>query len=341
MLDSIDVSITIDTEFSIGGAFADPENRRPIGIENVDCPADGVENGLPFLLDVFQANAIRATFFIETMQTIWFGDEPMGGAAQRIAAAGQDAQLHLHPVWSWFADPGWKDRLKRETPVDNCATLDEDDLADMIASGIATFERWGLARPVAFRTGGLNASLSVYRAMRRNGLRLGSNVGLGYAAPCEPELRRASGLIEVEGVIEAPVFTYQSIAPSGRWTPRLLTITSTSFEETRALLEQAHREQAGPVVILTHPFEFVKAAPAGRPGVRSNRINRNRLEKLAAYLNRNADRYRATTFAEGAAGRWTPERARLGATPADLRAPRLSSATRILSNRLNDMIPAL
>ena len=46
-----EVCITIDTEFSIGGAFADPVRRRPIGEENVTCPADGHENGLGFLLD--------------------------------------------------------------------------------------------------------------------------------------------------------------------------------------------------------------------------------------------------------------------------------------------------
>ncbi|MGB3745233.1 MAG: hypothetical protein WBD11_12015, partial [Xanthobacteraceae bacterium] len=53
--------------------------------------------GLGFFLESLAEFGARATFFVETLQTAYFGDEPMGGIARRIAAAGHDVQLHLHP----------------------------------------------------------------------------------------------------------------------------------------------------------------------------------------------------------------------------------------------------
>jgi hypothetical protein len=46
-----EVCITIDTEFSIGGAFADPERYRPIGPELVECAIDGRAEELGFIVD--------------------------------------------------------------------------------------------------------------------------------------------------------------------------------------------------------------------------------------------------------------------------------------------------
>src|SRR5215813_9454922 len=97
----IEVCITIDTEFSIGGNFADPE-LPPIAEPIVLGKTAGKENGLGFLLDSFAEFGVRATFFIEALQTAYFGDEPMGEIARRIAKAGHDVQLHLHPCWLYY-----------------------------------------------------------------------------------------------------------------------------------------------------------------------------------------------------------------------------------------------
>src|SRR5947209_7251871 len=97
----IEVCITIDTEFSIGGNFGNPD-LPPIAAPIVLGPSGGKEHGLGFLLDNFSEFGIRATFFVEALQTAYFGDEPMGGIARRIADAGHDVQLHLHPCWLYY-----------------------------------------------------------------------------------------------------------------------------------------------------------------------------------------------------------------------------------------------
>src|SRR4051812_44146134 len=102
-----EVCITVDAEFSIGGAFADPVHRRPVGSEHVLCVANGEENGLGFLLDTFRRYGTEATFFVEALNTAYSGDAPMGRIVERILEAGQDAQLHLHPCWLAFRDADW------------------------------------------------------------------------------------------------------------------------------------------------------------------------------------------------------------------------------------------
>ena len=74
----IEVCITVDTEFSIGGNFGNPE-LAPIAKPIVLGTVAGQEHGLGFMLDCLAEFDIRATFFVETLQTAYFGDEPMRG----------------------------------------------------------------------------------------------------------------------------------------------------------------------------------------------------------------------------------------------------------------------
>ena len=81
-----EVCFSVDTEFSIGGNFEDP-NLSPIAERMVLGTIDGKEHRLGFLLDVFRKFGVQATFFVEALQAAYFGDEPMGGIARRIAQA--------------------------------------------------------------------------------------------------------------------------------------------------------------------------------------------------------------------------------------------------------------
>jgi peptidoglycan/xylan/chitin deacetylase (PgdA/CDA1 family) len=249
------IAITIDTEFSVGGAFADPERRQPIGETNVTCPVGGREQGLGFLLETFARHGTKATFFVEALQTAWFGDEPMGRVVERIVAAGQDVQLHIHPCWTAFRATDWRQRLGGTNPDDRCDGRKPAELQRLIEDGIAALQRMGAPRPIAMRTGNLRADRNVYRAMRGAGLTVASNVGLGYAPPAEPELRLRGGRHRIEGVLEVPVLTYRQL---GGRADRLFTTTACSWTETERLLRSARAAGVETLVLLTHPFEFIK-----------------------------------------------------------------------------------
>lgn len=332
---TIDVCITIDTEFSIGGAFADPSTRRPIGEERVTCPVGEGEGGLGFLIGDLGEFNIKATFFVETLNVNYFGDTPMGRLVERILTAGHDAQLHLHPCWLYFERPDWQSRLRHERPNDCCDGRSIEELGAIIAGGIKTFAGWGAPMPIALRTGSLRVDRNVYIAMSRNGVGIGSNIGVGIFNPAEESLRILGGRRWLDDVLEVPVLTYTE-ARLGDWhSRRLLTITSTSWREMEWLLWQARRHNISPVVVLTHPFEFVKGSWDPPIRLSPNRINRGRFRKLCRFLAENTDDFSACTFTSGAP-RWLAQR--------DLQCPEISvplpfAAARMITNRCNDLLP--
>ncbi len=206
-----EVCITVDTEFSIGGAFADPERNRPVGEQMVRCQVGEISHGLGFLLRTFEEHGIRATFFVETLQTEYFGDEPMRTVVQEILEAGHDVEMHIHPCWKIFSDPDWGDVVRAQPPDDSMAGRSVEEVEEFIVLGMESLERWGAPRPVALRTGGLRVDRSVYDAMERQDLSVGSNVGLAIFRPEEPELQFNVGVHRVGKIIEAPVLTYRDI----------------------------------------------------------------------------------------------------------------------------------
>src|ERR1700737_4023677 len=91
----IEVCITVDTEFSIGGNFGNPE-MAPIAKPIVLGMIGGQEHGLGFILDSLAEFGVRATFFVETLQNAYFGDAPMREIARRIALGGPDGSCIFH-----------------------------------------------------------------------------------------------------------------------------------------------------------------------------------------------------------------------------------------------------
>ena len=141
MSDLTEVCLTVDTEFSIGGAFARPMKLRPIGEPHAYCPAEGKEHGLPFILRYLARFGFPATFFVETLSTAYFGDDPLRRIGDDILSAGQDLQLHLHPNWLHFRYPDWMERLSGGHPSGVCAGRSLPEMEALIATGLEPFER--------------------------------------------------------------------------------------------------------------------------------------------------------------------------------------------------------
>ncbi len=327
------VFITIDAEFSIGGAFGDPARYRPVAEPALVCEVNGRSRGLGFILETLSQHGLAATFFVEVLNSFYFGAERMGRWASQIHEQGQDVQMHLHPCWEYFRQPDWEDRLASDPPNDRMDTRDEDHLADLIDYGKDVFRTWGLPEPVALRAGNLHAERHLYGAMARAGLPLASNVGVGLHRPADPALHVNGGVMQVEGVWEFPVLTYRDMM--GR--SKILTVTGTSLSEFRFLLESLHERQAGPVVILTHADEYVISRDPQFRDLQDNCLNQRRLQALCAWLRDNDDRFEVATFGDlgrrlsGVEERPSPE----------IQAPAARTLRRLMENWLNERMPRL
>ena len=324
------VFLTIDTEFSIGGAFRSADGALPIGDQNVLCNVGGRSEGLGFMLETFKTHGLEATFFVEALQATYFGDEPMAALARRIAAAGHDVQLHLHPVWTYFEHPQWRQQLATVRPTDNMHERPLAQLVQWLQRGREALVRWGLPAPIALRTGNLMVDRNVYRAMASVGMTVASNVARAVFEPGDAALRLNAGIHWVDGVLELPVLTYADLAVGARQRRKALTITGTSLAEATCLLDRAHRAGLQAVVLLTHCHEFVKGDMRGN--LAANRVNQRRLAGICRYLQRSQDRFEVTTMARMAD--W-PQQDPASEDPL-IGVPAPLAVGRMLQNKLNE-----
>jgi peptidoglycan/xylan/chitin deacetylase (PgdA/CDA1 family) len=294
------VCITIDTEFSIGGAFSD-HTKQPVAEPMVWCNVEGRSQGLGFMLDTFRQYGVQATFFVETQQRHHFKHDPMRPIAQQIHAEGHEVQLHTHPCWTLFQHADWWNVARGQKGRDDIGKRSVEEVVALLDQGIATFAEWGLPRPLAFRSGNLNYSDNLYRALAQSGIPYSSNIGVAIHDNGDPNYKLYSGQHERHGVREFPVLSFSDWKIGPKKNIKSLTIAGSSFAETRHLLEKARSEGIPLVVVLTHPFEFVQSYDLTFQRTRRNRLTQARLRKLCQFLHQNSDRFDASGLAAAAA----------------------------------------
>lgn len=288
----LQVCITIDTEFSIAGAFGDPKANKPVGSQAVYCDVDGVSNGLGVLLGAFDESDLRATFFVESLNRAYFGDAPMQDVVEKILSAGHDVQLHLHPVWQQvFSVPNWESQVQDIRPNDDITTRTQEHMVELINNGAENLRRWMGVSPVVLRTGNLCANHVLYKALAATDIRITSNIGAGIFLPEEARLHLYSGAHEIEQVCEFPVTSYRGIKRGAIRELKSMTIVGSSYEELVYVLNRAYHDELGTVVILTHPFEFIHGQSIQFQGARPNRLAQRRLRQLCSFLSSNQDRF--------------------------------------------------
>jgi peptidoglycan/xylan/chitin deacetylase (PgdA/CDA1 family) len=296
------VSITVDTEFSIAGAFRDAA-VYPVAEQRVWCVSDYKSHGLGFMLNCFAQYGITATFFVEVLNRHYFRRDPMRDIAEKLHAAGHDVQLHLHPCWTVFQHDDWRERARVRTKpsIDAFYGRAEDDSLKLMEYGLETFHAWRLPTPTVFRSGSLHHDDALYRAQTRAGIPYSSNVGVAVFDSGDENYRLYSGRHVRHGVIECPILTFRDWKVPGKSHLKSLTITGSNFAETRMLLEQAHREGVEQVVILTHPFEYVHASDLQMSSMRRHHVNQRRLARLCEFLSENTDRFATDGLSTAAA----------------------------------------
>lgn len=323
------VAITIDTEPSVAGAFSEPGRYKPLLHEPVWGAVNGRSAGLGFIAETLQSHGLCATFFVETVHLSCFPSEAMGGYVKWLHAAGQDIQLHLHPVWSRFVGGRYA------TQNDRCAELPEERLTELIADGVVQIREWCGKEPRCLRTGNFSVATGVYRAMRRAGLLMGSNICVAIAPPKERPLHLAGGTHCIEGVTEVPVTCFRDHGPIGRGRYRPLQVAACSAMELCGLLTSLNAAGGSIAVIVTHPFEFMKWSGPQFSRLRANRTVQRRFRYLCRFLEEQTDCFEVVPL-----GQLAEERIALEA-PVVLDGRAGVATLRAVENFLNDHLPSV
>lgn len=295
---TVNVCITIDTEFTIGGAFSDPGKNSPVSLPSVYCDISGKSHGLGYILDTLSLFNLQATFFLEALNVSYFGDEPLAKVAGDILESGQDIQLHLHPCWQFFKEKNWVEMLRDTPPADTLVGAAKSTSIEVIKTGVRTLERIGCPKPLALRMGNLFVDKNLYHAMSNSGLNVSSNIGLGITRPDDTDLHLYGGRKKIAGVLEVPVTTYNDLKIGSYQHNKCLTIIGTSFYEMKAILNMAYEKGIKTIVILTHPSEFVINQDFSYKDIKPNKLTMARLKKLCEYLDLNRDKYKTVNFSQ-------------------------------------------
>ena len=325
---SVQVTVTIDVEFTIGGAFADPVGSLPVGAQSVECKVGGEGAGLDFILETLEAHGLRGVFFVEALNTCFFGDEPMGTIARKIHARGHDVQFHAHPCWTAFLDAGWRTWVKDARPCDSFAALDNAEIARILEIGMDVFSRWKLPRPCAFRAGNLQVDMRIYPLLEKLGIPIASNVGLGIFQPDDAQLCLSGGRHWIGRTLEIPVSSYVDVRLPGirRW--KTFTVIGTGAWEARQWLQNAAKSGVGPLVVLTHATEFVHRQGDDYSRLHRNETARSRLQSLCGFLAKHPREFEVVTFTDSA-NAWKAQPAT--ANP-QWRVPALARVMRLVEN---------
>ena len=230
------------------------------------------------MIEAFNANALRATFFLDVYGKTDRELAHQESAAKLIAASGHDLQLHTHPAPSF-------DR-KRQQLRDY--TLEEQ--REIIQLGANRISDWTGTRPVLHRAGDWAADHHSLQALRDCGFRADFSAS-AWSKSCgfEPQVINGNGWTKIDGMLCGVGTCYRD-----RLTGRLrrIDIGGVSFSELRDVL--THR--ANPLFLTLHSFSFLK-------------FNRMRtkfrafpdyIEKLARFSNMARDKwgYRSMTTLE-------------------------------------------
>jgi hypothetical protein len=260
------VLLTVDTELNWG-----PHARGASWQENLAVAFDPAGVGVPWQLERLRDHGLKACFFVDPMPALVYGLEPIRRMVEPILAAGQEVQLHLHPVWQSVAE-GVAEGARFELTC-----FDAEDQLDLIETARDLLIEAGAPPPIAFRAGGYAADVRTLAALTQAGLRFdtshnGSHHPDPSALPLEPDL---IGPADLGGLIEVPV-TQIGDAP-GRL--RHLQLCAVSAEEIEAAFRHALRREHPLVTLVSHSFEL-----ASRDGRRPNRTLCRRFERLCAFL---------------------------------------------------------
>lgn len=327
-----DVAITFDIEFDINGAFSTPDTRQPLGRQGLICNVNGRDIGLGAILDCLAAHDVRATFFVEALQSVWFGLSEMGDVAAQIQERGHEVQLHVHPVWLLFEQDDWQARARRDPPMtarhDALAALPPDNARRALQKALDVFAAWKLPAPEAIRTGNLLVETTLYPLFYELGLRVSSSVGMGLNRPQGEALHLFSGPATIAGVTEIPVTSFAGADALMRRQVRLATLIGLGRREQRALLNLSHDRELPFLVLLSHVSEFFGYGSDGSG--RENRLTHSKLEQLCATIGASTG-LRAATISE-IAERLQREGARNDAL---MEIPRVASAFRHAEKALN------
>ncbi len=295
----VNVFITVDVETSIGGAFKDPETFSPVGADKrIWGRVMGKEYGISFIMDILEDNDLRATFFVESLCTLYFGKEMLQKVCSEILKRGHDIQLHIHPNYQVFRFPDWRQIVKHgDLFSDNMMDYSFEDQVKLIRMGKEILSECGIT-PVAFRAGSFGANRDTLKALRKNSFIFDSSYNSSFLGKtCFISEELFNDVFQYDGISEVPITNYvNKIWNIGGL--RHLDVCAASFLEMQQVLNICTDTGPNCVTFIVHSFSFLKNKDVQYKKTKPNFLLINRFKSLCKFLKENRKFFKVLTFSD-------------------------------------------
>ncbi len=287
------IYITVDTEHSIGGTFADPA-LKPVGNDKRIYGRIGSrEYGIGLIMDIADRFGLKVTFFVEVFNKYFFGEGETRQVVETILRRGHDVQLHLHPNYLNFT-------LERPQDLrfsDLTGDYSLERQIEMLREARQTLESYGVPRVTAFRAGCFGANADTLKALAENGFLIDSSYnGAFLGGPCLLPDWGINDMAMCEGIYEFPVTNFQEDAGVRSARPMPLDINGVSFEEMRQVLRACRESGPRHLTVILHSFSFVRAYDVQYRKMRPRKHVIRRFEKLCRFLAENSRDFAVHAF---------------------------------------------
>src|ERR1051325_84647 len=250
------VYITIDTENSMGGAVANPSLRPISSARRIYCKIQERDHGIGWICNELNRRKLRATFLGEVFGSLVFGRDETRSWFQYLLNAGQDVQLHTHPIFYCYAR-GYRDRSGGRLQTDSLTRLPPQTRRELLDVACEEFRQAAGYDPVAYRAGNWHADEELLSDLRRVGIVLDTsfNETLQGAGSFDGRPLITNTLQLVNGVWELPITVARQRLPKRAFsTLRPFDPVAMSCWEMRRVLDHAHEKRATHVAVVLHSF---------------------------------------------------------------------------------------
>jgi hypothetical protein len=295
------VYLTIDTEHSMGGAWANPA-LRPVPTErHIFCRIGGEDHGIGWLCDELDRHKFRATFFCEMFGSLVFGKDDTRRWCQYLLERGQDVQLHTHLNFYYYAQQQARSGAK-SARTDDLASVPSPLRGELLEQACNVFRYATGHHPKAFRAGNWHANRALISDVARAGILLDSSFNPVSRADGSfaGEPLRLNALQRLDGIWELPLSVLRQSLPEPNLIDGLrpFDLVSLSTWEIRKGLDDAHKTSMPHVVVVFHSFSGVKTRDVQYRKMKPDRVVRRRLRFFLDYLAASPDRFRVSTCNE-------------------------------------------
>lgn len=272
------VLITVDTE--------NPQFALIKGLYDYDTilkNQGNVNYGLKKVVEVFNNNDVKATFFVNIYEQYLFGKQWMQAVCDVIKSSGHDIQLHTHPVWQF-------DAIKKKKIFLNQYSLREQ--VEIIRSGMNDLEEITGERPIAHRAGSFGLNRNTIKALKLNGIKMDSSISDvnynykkrkngGYRMKAWSQNR----IVKKNGLIELPLTYYKDGTKNIE-----INLESITLKRIKEIYRQLKSHDIHYMNIIFHSFSFYireyPQAKGGKSRFRPNLKVVKEVERILDFLNK-------------------------------------------------------